>query len=94
MAADVKEQKFIEEILRKATLLITAQEELHSAVDIFDDRGYSSSLEEEDCATYGITKTQLTSIANFVENFDLFLDGESVMAKDQRKVLNILRIDK
>lgn len=94
MAADPKERKFIDDVLNKATAIISNQEDLSSAVDIFGDRGYASGLEDSDFESYGITKAQFTAVADFVENFNLFLDGEDVVNKDQRKVLNILRIDR
>lgn len=94
MAADVKEKKFIEQVLKTVTQIISNQEELTNAVDIFSDREYASNLTEDDFTAYGITKAQFTDISNFVSNFNLFLDGENVVNKDQRKVLNILRTDK
>lgn len=94
MAADIKEKAFIEDVLRKSTQIITNQEDLTSAVDIYTDRGYSSSMEDDDFTAYGIIKSQFTNIATFTEAFNLFLDGSSHTAADYRKTLNILRTDK
>ena len=94
MAADIKETKFIEDVLRKSTQIITGQEELHAAVDIFGDRSYSADLDEDDFTEYGLTKAQFTDIADFETAFNLFLDGQAHAVKDYRKILNILRTDK
>lgn len=95
MAADVKETKFIEQVLKTVTQIVSNQEELTSAVDIFNDRSYASGLEDSDFTEYGITKSQFIDVANFVESFNKFLDNDnSLVFKDQRKVLNILRVDK
>ena len=92
--ADVKQTKFIEDTLRHATLIVTSQEELHSAVDIYTDRGYAAALTDEDLSEYGLTKAQFIDVAEFVTNFDKMLDSQQVTVKDYRKILNTLRTDK
>jgi len=94
MAVNIKEKKFIEQVLKTVTQIISNQEELTSSVDIFIDREYADNLTEDDFLSYGLQKNQFTEISNFVLNFNLFLDGINVVNKDQRKVLNILRTDK
>jgi hypothetical protein len=92
---DIKEKTFIENILRRATLIIESQNDLTSAIDIFIDRGYSASLSEDDFLIYGITKAQFVNIADFVNNFNKFLDNDpTLIMADYRKILNILRTDK
>ena len=94
MAADIKEKKFIEDVLRFATLLISAQESLTIGVDVYVDRSYGASMEEEDFAEYGLTKAQFIDIATFVSNFNNMLDNQAPTVADYRKILNILRTDK
>lgn len=94
MAADIKEKKFIETVLNRATQIIANQEDLTNAVDIYSDRSYAANLEEDDLTAYGLTKEQFIAIASFTAAFDLFLDGAGHDVADYRKVLNILRTDK
>lgn len=92
--AHIRERNFINDVLRKDTLIIESQERLENDIKIFTDREYAEKLAEEDFSEFGITKAEFLDIKKFVDNFKLFLSGAAHEVTDYRAILNKARIIK